>query len=76
MKTVVVSKMLLSPISLPGMGRSIDLAELAEMELMEIRSAFAKGELFVEFREEAGSSHPIINLWMNPHSSQVTLFIK
>lgn len=76
MKTVTVSNALLSPMALPGMGRSVDLAGLTTVEVIDIRDAFAKGELFVEFTEEPGVTKQVINLWANPHSPQVTLFIK
>lgn len=76
MKVVSVPKILLSPIALPGMGRSIDVAGLSAVEVLQIRSALAQGELFVEFEEEPGQQIPVINVWANPHQAQVTLFIK
>ena len=76
MKVVSASNALLSPISLPGMGRSIDVSGLTDQDVTDIRIAFSTGELFVEFTEEPGRQIPVVQLWANPHSPQVTLFIK
>lgn len=76
MKTLTISNQYLNPISLPGMGRSIDLPGMEEAELMEIRRAFAQKALFVSFTEAPEEKHLVINLWANPHSPQATLFIK
>lgn len=75
MKVVTVSKRFFNPITLPGMGRSIDLADLTALEAQEIRVAFSRRELYVEFAEEPGTEIPVIQLWANPHSPQVTLFV-
>lgn len=75
MKTISISNMLFSPISLPGMGRSVELPEISESEANEVQVNFAKRELFVEFVENPGELLPVINLWRNPHSSQYTLFV-
>ncbi|KPV42624.1 hypothetical protein [Alicyclobacillus ferrooxydans] len=76
MKVFVLSRVLLNPIALPGMGKSIDLPEMAPQENQEMRMAFSQGELYVEFDDEPGVTHKVINLWANPHSSQATLFIR
>ncbi len=75
MKVFKVSQNLLNPIRLPGMGRSIEVFGLSEAEVVEIRSAFAQRELFVEFEEEPGQQLPVVQLWANPHGSDVTLFV-
>jgi hypothetical protein len=76
MKTLTISKQYLNPISLPGMGRSLELSGLAEEELVDIRSAYASGTLYIEFTEEPDERYKVINVWANPHSPQITLFIK
>ena len=76
MKKLILPRGLLNPISLPGMGKSIDLGEMSGSENQEIRSAFAQGNLYVEFDDEPGVTHKVVNLWANPHSSQATLFIR
>lgn len=76
MKVLLLPRVLLNPVSLPGMGKSIELPEMSETENQEIRRAFAQGELYVEFDEEPGVTHKVSNLWANPHSSQATLFIR
>lgn len=75
MKVVKVSKNLLNPIRLPGMGRSIEVFGLSDVEVAEIRSAFAHQELVVEFEEDPGQQVPVVQLWANPHGSDVTLFV-
>lgn len=75
MKVVTVSKNLFNPIPLPGMGRSVEVAGLDEMELREVRAAFAQHELYLEFTEEPGTQLPVVQLWANPHAPQVTLFV-
>ncbi len=75
MKTITVSKDLVSPMALPGMGRSVDIAGLDPKEVIELRNAFAKGLLYIEYSEEPGEPKKVINLWANPHAPQVTLFI-
>jgi hypothetical protein len=75
MKIITISNMLFSPISLPGMGRSIDLPEVSEEEARDIRDSFSKKELFIEFTENPGTPLRVINLWSNPHSLQFTLFV-
>jgi hypothetical protein len=75
MKTVTVSKSLLNPIGLPGMGKSIELYDLPEAEVLEIRKAYAGRQLQVEFTEEEGV-HSVKNLWPDPHDvTRLTLFI-
>lgn len=77
MQTLVVSKKMLNSLSLPGMGRSIEINGITAKENLEIRQAFPKGTLQVEFEEEPGVFYPVINLWPDPHSmTRVTLFIK
>ena len=75
MKVFTISKNLLNPISLPGMGRSIEVNGLSEREILEIRAAFSQRELSVEFSEEPGIQVPVTQLWANPHALQITLFI-
>jgi hypothetical protein len=73
---VSVSKSLLNPISLPGMGRSMELSGLSEQEMLDIKSAFSRQELYIEFVEETGTEIPVTQLWANPHANQLTLFIQ
>ncbi|WDL97541.1 hypothetical protein [Alicyclobacillus sp. ALC3] len=75
MKVVKVSKNLLNPVRLPGMGRSIEVFGLSESEVLEIRSSFTRRELVVEFEEQPGQQLPVVQLWANPHGSDVTLFV-
>jgi len=77
MKVISVPQMSLNPISLPGMGRSIELSDVSDQEIFEIRSAFAEKQLFVTFTETAADPVLVINVWPNPHGGgQITLFIK
>lgn len=77
MKTLSVSKNLLNPIVLPGMGKSVELNHLTNEENQDIRQAFAENNLQIEFLEEPGQYHAVINLWADPHSmARMTLFIK
>ena len=77
MKTLTLSRNLLNPMVLPGMGRSIEVSGLTSADNLEIRSEWQKGELYIEFDDEPGSSHRAINLWPDPHDmSRLTLFIK
>ncbi|MCF8563370.1 hypothetical protein LLE49_01250 [Alicyclobacillus tolerans] len=77
MKVVTVPKILLNPITLPGMGRSIEVADVPQSEANQIRMAFAAQQLYVQFEEEQGVTYPVINLWPDPHdASRMTLFIK
>lgn len=75
MKVVRASKSLFNPIALPGMGRSVEVTDLSAQELLEVRTAFAKRELFLEFTEEPGVQMPVKQIWANPHGLQVTLFV-
>jgi len=75
MKIVTISKNIFNPISLPGMGRSIELAGLPAAEMLEIRSAFSQRELYVEFTEEPENRLLVVQLWSNPHAPQITLFV-
>jgi len=76
-KVVTVPKMWLNPISLPGMGRSIEVNNLTQAESHEVRGAFAVADLHIEFEEEPGATHLVLNLWPDPHdSARATLFIK
>jgi len=75
MKVITVSKSLLNPISLPGMGRSIEISGLSESDILDIRNAFSQKALCVEFTEEPGTKLPVVQLWANPHSPQITLFV-
>ncbi|QQE77182.1 hypothetical protein [Alicyclobacillus sp. SO9] len=76
MKTLTISNQYLNPVCLPGMGRSIELSGLDESELIDIRHAYTSGQLYIQFTEEPDEPHRVINLWANPHSPQITLFIK
>lgn len=77
MKTVIVSKSLLNPISLPGMGRSIELYDLPDVEVAEIRTAYLDQRLQVQFEGEDDVLHPVKNLWPDPHDkARMTLFIR
>ena len=76
MKVITVSKELLNPLSLPGMGRSLELNNISEGENMEIRNAYANKELVVRFEGEE-ATHLVIQLWPDPHYiSRLTIFIK
>jgi len=75
MKTITVAKSLLNPISLPGMGRSVELSQVSEQELLAIRAAFTQHNLYIEFVEEPGQSFRVNQIWGNPHAPQITLFI-
>ncbi len=75
MKVVTISKNLFNPISLPGMGRSMEVNDLSATDIMEIRTAFSKGELYVDFFKDPGTKLKVIQLWANPHAPQVTLFV-
>ena len=75
MKIVTISKNLFNPISLPGMGRSIELTGLPAAEMLEISNSFSQRELYVEFTEEPGDRLLVIQLWSNPHAPQITLFV-
>ncbi len=77
MKTLTVSRDLLNPLVLPGVGRGIEISGLTVPENLKIRSAWQKGELMIEFDDEPGVPHKAINLWPDPHeSSRITVFIK
>ncbi len=76
MHIVTVSKRLFNPVRLPGMGRSIEINDLSDSEVIQIRHAFTQQNLAVEFEEEPGTQYPVIQLWANPHGGgQVTVFI-
>jgi len=72
---LTVPKSSYNPISLPGMGRSIEVSGLCAQEVLDIRNAFSRKELCVEFVEEPGTELPVVQLWANPHALEVTLFI-
>lgn len=77
MKVLKVPKFLLNPISLPGMGRSIEMNSLPPEDAFAVRNAYGVNELFVEFDEEPSEAHQVINLWPDPHdATRLTLFIK
>jgi hypothetical protein len=77
MHTIVISKKRLNTLVLPGMGRSIELNGISDKENFEIRQVFPEGTLQVEFEEEPGVYHQVINIWPDPHSvTLLTLFIK
>ncbi len=77
MKTLTLPHHMLNPMTLPGMGKSIEVSGLTGPENMEILSEWRKGELMIEFDDEPGVSHKAINLWPDPHDvSRLTLFIK
>jgi len=74
---VTVPKIWLNPISLPGMGRSIEVNNLSQAEAQQVRGAFAAADLEIEFAEEPGVTHRVLNIWPDPHdSARITLFIK
>jgi hypothetical protein len=76
MTTLTISKKLLNSISLPGMGKSVELTNISGGENLEIRQVFSQGSLQIEFSEEPGVYHSVINVWTDPHSmSRITLFI-
>lgn len=76
MYTVTVPKKRLNSMSLPGVGRSIEVSRISPLENVQIRQAFAKLELQVEFEEEPGKFYPVTTLWPDPHSMErLTLFI-
>lgn len=72
---IPVSKRFFVGITLPGMGRSIDLINQSADDVAIIRRAYHAQDLAVEFIEEPGTIYPVIQLWINPHGDQVTLFI-
>ncbi|MCI0183548.1 MAG: hypothetical protein OWR52_01285 [Acidibacillus sp.] len=76
MNIVSLSKTQLNPISLPGMGRSIELVGLSPSEVSDLQAMYTNKDLFVEFTEEPDQQVPVINIWVNPHSAEITLFIK
>jgi hypothetical protein len=75
MEVLKVSKNLFSPVSLPGMGRSIEVNDISREEILRIQSLVAQENLAVEFVEEPGTQYPVLRLWINPHEAQVTLFV-
>lgn len=75
MTVIPVSKRFFVSIALPGMGRSIDLINQPPSEVQRIRHAFQAHDLAIEFQEEPGITHPVVQIWVNPHGDQVTLFI-
>lgn len=75
MEILKVSKRLFSPISLPGMGRSVEIDNVSREEAMQIQALFARQDLAVEFIEEPEIHYPVVQLWVNPHGGQVTVFI-
>lgn len=77
MKVITVPKSLLNPISLPGMGRSIEVNNLPQQEAFEVRGAYSAQQLYVQFEEGPNDTYPVINLWPDPHDpTRITLFIK
>lgn len=72
---IPVSKRFFVGITLPGMGRSIDLINQSADDVDTMRRAYHAQDLAVEFIEEPGTTYPVIQLWINPHGDQVTLFI-
>lgn len=75
MTVIPVSKRFFVGIALPGMGRSIDLINQPASEIQRIRQAFQAHDLAIEFEEEPGTTYPVVQIWINPHGDQVTLFI-
>lgn len=75
MTVIPVSKKFFVSIALPGMGRSIELNDQPASEIQRIHRAYQTQELAVEFIEEPGTTYPVVQLWVNPHGDQVTLFI-
>jgi len=75
MKIITVSKVLLNTMSLPGMGRSIELIGIDDNEAMAIHQAYQSKTLYVEFAEEPGNRVAVRQIWANPHSAELTLFV-
>lgn len=76
MHVVNVSKRLFNAIALPGMGRSIEMNDLSDQEIAQMLRSFSQKALCVEFTEEPGTQHPVVQLWANPHGGgQITLFV-
>lgn len=74
--TLTLSKKLLNSITLPGMGRSIELNGLTPEENQKLKQAYSTSNLQVEFEEEQGAFHEVLNLWADPHTTErMTLFI-
>lgn len=77
MNTISVSKRLLNSMVLPGMGRSVELSKLSGEDNLALRQAYNNKSLQIEFVEEPGVYHTVINLWPDPHSMErMTLFIE
>ncbi|MFC4076182.1 hypothetical protein [Salinithrix halophila] len=77
MKIVTLPRKLLNPLALPGMSRSLEVHGLAEEESTEMKDAFSRQELFVQFEGGKGTTYPVINLWPDPHDpARITLFIE
>jgi hypothetical protein len=76
LKIVTASRLMLNPVALPGMGKSIELFNLLESEAMEIRMAYGREELLLQFEGES-EVFPVQNLWPDPHDlTRLTLFIR
>lgn len=75
MEVIRVSKRTFMPISLPGMGRSVEISDISWEEIMRIQERYAQHDLAIEFIEEPGVTYPVIKLWVNPHGAQITLFV-
>lgn len=75
MKVIEVSKNLFNPIPLPGMGRSVELSDVQPAEIADIRAEFARGELYIAFKDEPEDQLRVVQLWGNPHAPQITLFV-
>lgn len=75
MTVIPVSKRTFMPISLPGMGRSVEVNDITPEEIMRMQHLYAQQDLAIEFIEEPGVQYPVQKIWVNPHGSQITLFI-
>lgn len=75
MQVIQVSKRTFMPVSLPGMGRSVEVNDITREEIMRIQHLYANNDLAIEFIEEPGVQYPVIKIWVNPHGAQVTLFV-
>lgn len=74
---ITLPKKELNAVSLPGMGRSIELSGLKAEEHATLKNAYSQSTLQVEFEEEIGTYHQVINIWPDPHTTEkLTLFIK
>ncbi|SDX03598.1 hypothetical protein SAMN05444487_10948 [Marininema mesophilum] len=77
MKIITLPRKSLNPMALPGMGRSIEIYDISEEYSHQIRHAFSRKELFVQFEDGKETTYPVINMWPDPHdATRITLFIE